>query len=195
MMETFHRERHDFINKLIVLKNELECENTENAIRNIDEIIQNSNEGEVISHSGNKCVDALINVKYAMAREKGIQFELKIFIPEDLPINQCDIGVVLGNALDNAIEATEKCKESKRTISIIMGVKKEALVLVVKNPYENMLKKDKEGNLLSTKEEFHKHGYGITSIQRVAEKYHGDIIIEDEDGQFVLTIMMNFGEF
>ena len=51
-------------------------------------------------------IDALLNTKYSIAKENGIQFLLKIFIPEELPINQCDLGVVLGNALDNAIEAT-----------------------------------------------------------------------------------------
>lgn len=144
--------------------------------------------------SKGKVIDALINVKYAIAKGKGIEFVLKIFIPEDLPINQCDMGIILGNALDNAIEATEKCRHSKKEIDIIMGIKKGSLVLVVKNPYENALKTDKAGNLVTTKKEFHLHGYGISSIRRVAEKYHGDIWVEDEEGQFVLTATMNLGE-
>lgn len=77
-------------------------------IRKIDKIIQNCQLGEMISDTGNKCIDALINVKYATAKEKGIDFAIKIYIPEELPIDQCDLGIVVGNALDNAIEATEK---------------------------------------------------------------------------------------
>ena len=42
-------------------------------------------------------IDALLNTKYSIAKENGIQFLLKIFIPEELPVNQCDLGVVLGN--------------------------------------------------------------------------------------------------
>ena len=195
LMEDFHRERHDLINKLIVLKNEIEQGEKENVIREIDKIIENNHTENYISDSGNQVIDALLNTKYSIAKENGIQFLLKIFIPEELPINQCDLGVVLGNALDNAIEATEKCNENNKNIEIAMGIKKQSLVLVIKNPYEGSLKQDKSGKLISTKNDFRRHGYGISSIQKVADKYGGDVIIETEDGKFVLTVMMNIGDF
>ena len=191
IMENFHREKHDWINELIVLKNEIEHENKDVVIRKIDKIIQNCQLGEMISDTGNKCIDALINVKYATAKEKGIDFAIKIYIPEELPIDQCDLGIVVGNALDNAIEATEKSNFDTKKIEIIMGVKKESLVIVVKNPFEGSLRKDKDGNLLSTKDEFYKHGYGINSIIKVAEKYNGDVIIEEEERKFIIMITMN----
>lgn len=108
-----------------------------------------------------------------------------------MPIDQCDLGIVVGNALDNAIEATEKSNFDTKKIEIIMGVKKESLVIVVKNPFEGSLRKDKDGNLLSTKDEFYKHGYGINSIIKVAEKYNGDVIIEEEERKFIIMITMN----
>jgi two-component system sensor histidine kinase AgrC len=187
VMENFHREKHDWINELIALKNEIEYENKDVVLQNIDRIIQNCQFGEAISDTGNKCIDALINVKYTTAKEKGIDFILKIFIPEELPINQCDMGIVLGNILDNAIEATEKCNSSAKKIEIIMGIKKEALVLVVKNPLAGSLKRNKDGKLLSTKEDSKRHGYGINSVIKVARKYNGDVIIEEEGGEFVIT--------
>ena len=195
IMGNFRREKHDWINKLIVLKNELQSENRELAIQEIDKIIQNSQMGQIISDTGNKCIDALINVKYTVARGKEIEFILKIFIPEELPIDQCDIGVVLGNLLDNAIEATEKCNKSERKIKIIMGIKKEALVMAIENPFEHQLQADKNGNLLSTKGDITKHGYGISSIKKVVEKYNGDVIIDTEDSIFSVTVTMNLKEF
>ena len=195
LMEDFHRERHDLINKLIVLKNEIEQGEKENVIREIDKIIENNHTENYISDSGNQVIDALLNTKYSIAKENGIQFLLKIFIPEELPVNQCDLGVVLGNALDNAIEATEKCTGNNKDIEIAMGIKKQSLVFVIKNPYEGSLKQDKSGKLISTKNDFRRHGYGISSIQKVADKYGGDVIIETQDGKFVLTVMMNIGDF
>ena len=186
VMENFHREKHDWINELIALKNEIEYENKDVVLQNIDRIIQNCQFGEAISDTGNKCIDALINVKYTTAKEKGIDFILKIFIPEELPINQCDMGIVLGNILDNAIEATEKCNSSAKKIEIIMGIKKEALVLVVKNPLAGSLKRNKDGKLLSTKEDSKRHGYGINSVIKVARKYNGDVIIEEEGASCIL---------
>lgn len=195
VMENFHREKHDWINELIALKNEIEYENKDVVLQNIDRIIQNCQFGEAISDTGNKCIDALINVKYTTAKEKGIDFILKIFIPEELPINQCDMGIVLGIILDNAIEATEKCNSSAKKIEIIMGIKKEALVLVVKNPLAGSLKRNKDGKLLSTKEDSKRHGYGINSVIKVARKYNGDVIIEEEGGEFVITVTMNLENF
>lgn len=195
VMENFRREKHDWINELIVLKNEIEQDNRGVVIEKIDRIIQNCRSEEIISDTGNKCIDALINVKYAMAKEKGINFVTKIFIPEEMPIDQCDIGIVLGNALDNAMEATERSSFDVKEIEIIMGIKKEALVLVVKNPFEAELKRDKDGKLLSTKAESAKHGYGINSIIKVAEKYDGDVIIEEEDRKFIITVTMNLKDF
>lgn len=195
VMENFQREKHDWINELIALKNEIEYENKDVVLQNIDRIIQNCQFGEAISDTGNKCIDALINVKYTTAKEKGIDFILKIFIPEELPINQCDMGIVLGNILDNAIEATEKCNSSAKKIEIIMGIKKEALVLVVKNPLAGSLKRNKDGKLLSTKEDSKRHGYGINSVIKVARKYNGDVIIEEEGGEFVITVTMNLENF
>ena len=133
-----------------------------------------------------------INFKYTTARESRIEFRLKVFIPDELPIEQCDIGVVLGNAIDNAIEAVKQCESKERVIEISMGVKKEAWIIVIKNPYENEIKRDKNGTILSTKTETYRRGYGLKSIERIVEKYQGEVIIGAEDGKFCLTMVLNF---
>lgn len=194
MLEGFHEERHNLINKLIVLKNSIEKDNDkEYIVKNINRIINNSYYLETISNSGNATIDALINFKYAVAREYGIAFKLKIFIPANLPIEQCDIGVVLGNAIDNAIDAAKKCKNSDRILEISMGVKKEAWIIVIRNPYEHELKRDKNGNFISTKEDKQRHGFGLNSVRKVAEKYQGEVITETSENIFSITIVMNLG--
>lgn len=140
VMENFHREKHDWINELIALKNEIEYENKDVVLQNIDRIIQNCQFGEAISDTGNKCIDALINVKYTTAKEKGIDFILKIFIPEELPINQCDMGIVLGNILDNAIEATEKCNSSAKKDRDNYGNKKGSFGIGCKKSVSRFIK-------------------------------------------------------
>ena len=89
-------------------------------IKNLNKIINNCHYVEAVSNSGNSTVDAIINFKYAVAREYGIEFCFNIFIPEELPIEQCDIGVVLGNAIDNAIEAVRECKNKEKIIPIFL---------------------------------------------------------------------------
>lgn len=191
MMENFYEEKHNLINELITLKNSVENSECEMVINDLNRIIKGCDVNENYSSCGNKIVDAIINFKYAIAKEFAIDFDLKIFIPEVLPINQCDIGIVLGNALDNAIEAVKQCQNSKKVIHIIMGIKKEALVLIIKNPYEHIIKKDKTGNLLTSKKNSSRHGFGVNSISRVVENYQGEVLIDTTDSVFSITVIMN----
>ena len=89
----------------------MESGDGEKAVASLNRLIKSDGSGYSISRSGNAVADAVIDFKYAAAREKGIRFDLRIFIPEMLPIDQCDLGIVLGNALDNAIEAAALCPE------------------------------------------------------------------------------------
>lgn len=193
IMEEFHEEKHDLINELIVLKNLICKENHKEAVETIDSIINGCHLGERISNTGNSTVDAIINFKYAVAGEYGINFKLNIFIPEEMPVEQKDLGVVLGNALDNAIEAVKNCRHSEKKIEISMGIKKEACVLVIKNPFENEIKKDRMGEIVSNKRDKRRHGYGLKSIRKIADKYQGEAIVTIENGIFMMTIILNFG--
>lgn len=194
MMEDFQEGRHNLVNELIVLKHHVDKSNIDTVKEYLNNIIQvHENLNNRISNCGNDIVDAIINFKYMLAKEKQIEFQIKIFIPEELPLNQCDLGVVIGNAIDNAMEAVEKCE--KKIIEITMGIKKESFIIVIKNPYNHKIKMDKDGKLLSTKTNNNMHGYGVSSIQRVAEKYNGDLVVETDDNYFTLTITMNLEKF
>ena len=192
MMEDFHEEKHNLVNELIVLKDLIRNGNESDAVDNIDEIINGCYYAERISDTGNSTVDAIINFKYAVAREYGIEFYLKVFIPDEMPIEQRDIGVVLGNALDNAIEAVKNCKNHEKRIEITMGVKKEAWIMVIKNPYENEIKQDRSGKIVTNKLDKSRHGYGLKSIEKISDKYQGDVITDMEDGAFTITVVLNF---
>lgn len=195
VMEQFHEEKHNLVNELIVLKEAIEKEDREFVIKNINKIINNYHSVERVSDSGNSTIDAIINFKYSIAKEYGIDFHLKLFIPDELPIEQCDIGVVIGNAIDNAIEAVRDCGQRSKVIEISMGIKKEAWIMVIKNPFEHEIERDRTGRILSSKQDHHRHGYGLKSIERIAEKYQGEISIEIENDIFVLTVVLNFEEF
>lgn len=62
-------------------------------------------EGLKIANIENSIVDAFINYKYEMAKKNGIEFRVKLDIPTRLPFENGDLGIILGNALDNALEA------------------------------------------------------------------------------------------
>lgn len=191
MMEEFHQEKHNLVNELIVLKGGIEGNDRESVIHNLNILINRNKNSDNISNSGNDTIDALINYKYNVAKEYGIDFMLKIYIPEELPIEQCDLGVVLGNTLDNAIEATKDCKDNKKMIEIFMGIKKEAWVMLIRNPYEHRLVEDRAGNLISTKQDNKRHGFGLKSVKRIVESYNGEVLTDITTNMFSVIAVMN----
>ena len=192
LMDAFYEEKHNLINELTALRGSIHGENNEDAIRNLDQILDCYHGMGTVSSSGNSTVDAIINAKYAVAKEYGISFSLQFCVPEELAIAPHDLGVVIGNALDNAITAVRECTSTEKMIRISIGVKKNALIMVMKNSYEHQLQKNRNGELLSTKQENDRHGYGIRSIRRIAKTYNGDVVIDSDNGLFVLTVVLNF---
>lgn len=192
LMEEFYEEKHNLINELTALQGILDQENAKEAARSLDKILGVCHSSRPAFSIGNSTINAILNAKYATAEKYGIAFRSHICVPEELSIEPCDLGVVIGNALDNAIAAVKKCTRAKRVIQISMGVKKNAFIMVVKNPYEHEIKRNRSGEILSDKPDGEKHGYGLRSIRRIAAAYAGDTVIETDQGYFVLTVVLNF---
>lgn len=167
------------------------CEET---VRSLERILRKYHNIENISSTGNDVIDAIINAKYAAAREYGVSFRLHLCVPETLAVEPCDLGVVIGNALDNAIAAVRECGEEEKVITISMGVRKNAWIMVMKNSYAHEIRQNRNGQILSSKPDRERHGYGLRSIKRIAETCAGDIIIETENHCFCLTVVLNLRE-
>lgn len=109
---------------------------------------------------------------------------------EKLPfIHENDIYALLGNILDNAIEASEKRKKDEERVASISTISKEGFI---RNHEENFFDGDLiyETNVLkTTKQNKLYHGFGVKSIKLIAEKYHGDVSISAKDGKFILDII------
>lgn len=192
LMEEFYEEKHNLVNELTALRGEMNQDSSGEAARNLDRILGNCHGMGSVSSSGNAVIDAVINAKYATARQYGIAFRLHICVPEEPIVEPCDLGIVIGNALDNAITAVCGCRSSEKIIRISIGVRKNAWIMVMKNPYEHVIKRNRNGELLSDKPDRRRHGYGLQSIRRIADAYAGDVIIDTDQGWFSLTVVLNF---
>lgn len=170
--------RHNLVNFCIGLKANVKEGKVEQAIDAIDMIMEQGTENNhAILNCGNDLIDSLINHKYKIAKEHDIRFEMNIHVPNKLPIAYGDLSIVLGNMLDNAIEATKKCIMEK-VVSISVGIKREELIIVVQNTYAQMPKLDRHGNFISNKNNREEHGYGIRSIKKIVDKYEGSSLFQ-----------------
>lgn len=193
--------RHDLKNNLYVLQELLreKCPNDGEINRYFENLRLSSEESERRIKTGNAVSDAVVNGKFALAERElsGIRLDADGFLLNDLGgIEAYDIGIVLSNALDNAIEACrtlrEKCSEEKLFISVRSLRKKNMLLLEVENSFGGVLRLGEDGFPQTTKPDGASHGIGLRSIRNCAEKYSGGVDFTAENGRFVLSVMMKF---
>ena len=119
-----------------------------------------------------------------------MDFEVNMNIPMKMPFKGADICLILGNLLENAVEAAEKV-ETKKYIKVGMKYDKDNFLLFVKNNYKGPLIKMKNNRLKSTKSNAENHGVGLSSVYRAVAKYHGTVIIDDSiSEQFTIRVVL-----
>ena len=185
------RLRHDMKNHLTSLMGMIDSGSTNDARDYIENLL---NDGKLIktgdiSRTGNIVVDSLINYKYSMAKELGIEFTSNVFIPTELPFKNENIVIILGNLLENAIEACVKVDNNKY-IGLEMGYEKKMLQICIKNSYTGEIKKNSAGDIETTKEDKENHGMGIPSIKMAAKEYDGDVLIKNEGNEFTVVVIL-----
>ena len=139
-------------------------------------------------HCGNTVIDSILNFKIHEAGNKGITLEAKVSIPPQLHISDSDLTVILGNLLDNAIEAVEPLTE-ERVIQLTISYQKGNLILSVKNPYKGELLK-KGDRWITSKKDKDLHGYGLGNVKHIVDKNGGTMRIQTEQQIFSVTMML-----
>ena len=141
--------------------------------------------------TGNAVTDVVLSEVRDTCEKEQILFESSFSYPETLQINPFDMSVILTNALQNAIEASENVQSARITITSV--TKERMFIISIKNRITSRLKINEEGMIDSAKQDAG-HGYGLKNIRSIAQKYRGDIQIRqyDADGQFffVLNVML-----
>lgn len=184
--------RHDIKNRLLSLMAMLKDGGADKALatmeRNLNWLEEMNNN---IINSGNPIVDAVIQSKLHICNEKHIKMQMNTRLSEKIKIDELELGIVLGNALDNAIEAVEKNSDKdKKYISINIMTADGRLSLSVSNPVDKNV--DTE-NLKTRKEDKANHGLGTKSMRNLARKYHGFADFACEEEIFSVNInVLNF---
>ncbi len=154
--------------------NELDCD-----LESVDNIVK----------TGNLAIDALLNSKLSLARAKGIQVEAKATVPGVLAVSEVDLGIIIGNMMDNAMEACLRIGEEKdRFLRVYVDVLKDQLYIYVMNSMDG--KPKRAGRVYLTGKGGREHGFGLVRMDRVVEKYHGFLDRQNEEGVFVTEVLL-----
>ena len=158
----------------------------------IDHMDESMNVFEITIKTGNTVTDVIVNDKQKAAEKQGIQFQSEFSYPKSDGYNAYDIGVIINNLLQNALEACEKMAEGKRYIYLSGRQKKKFYMINVKNSFEGEVTFDTKTNLpLSTKgKDIALHGIGLSNVKREADKYMGDVDIRARKNEFSVAVLL-----
>lgn len=164
---------HDFHNHIGVLRQLLTYEKYGEAVRYLDELQAPVQDLTAAVWTGDETADYLINSKAAAAEAAGIRFHAQVEFPRRTNIRSVDLCAILGNLLDNAIEAARQVPDqSERTVALTIRRIHQMLVIKVENSFAAAPVRE-SGQLKTTKTGGGLHGWGLKSAQTAAEKYDG----------------------
>lgn len=195
--------RHDMKNQLAVAmqlagKSGQDGEAAGELAAYLAEISRGIEDTDISFRTGNTVADTVLNMKYheAVSGMPALKMETEgLIFPPELRIRNYDIGIILCNALDNAIEACRRLakgdKEAPLFIRLSSFRRGNMFFLEVENSFDGRLIQRKEAEFpLTDKEDKEIHGIGLYNIKKSAEKYHGTLDWNVEDAVFILSVMM-----
>ncbi|KRM55222.1 sensor histidine kinase [Lacticaseibacillus sharpeae] len=182
--------RHDYHDHLQALKAYLRAGDTAAAQDYLNQLEDKLDSVDPLVHSGNPLLDAIVNAKLTLAERAQIPTNVKVLVGTTPLIDDVDLVVIVGNLLDNAIEAiTEQPADETRRLRVYISILKQQLYISVTNtrPLDQVI----DVNYASTKND--KRGLGIRRINRLVAKYGGVINRQYADEVFVTEIALPIG--
>ena len=186
--------QHDISNHFMIIEDLLKNEKEKEAFSYILELVNSEKTIPVVySDTGNIAVDSIINYKLCRAVLNDIDVTVDIIIPKELPVEIMDLSTILTNLLDNALQALLRLKDNKK-LNIKMTYKKGILLMRIQNTYNGIVKYE-NGELITTKENHDKHGYGMRNVEIAAAKYDGICQITHDDHIFQSEVLLYMDKF
>ena len=180
--------RHDYRNHIQVMKAHLDAGRYEELDHYLQLLGEDLASVDTVIKTGNVMVDAILNSKLNLAASQEIAVNAKATVPPTLSVESIDICVILGNLMDNAIEACMRLADSqKRFIRVYMGSHKGQFYISVTNSASEFRRRGQ--SYLSTKPQVG-HGFGLMRIDRITSKYGGAVNRQSEEGVFATEILL-----
>ncbi|MCM1128152.1 MAG: GHKL domain-containing protein [Lachnospiraceae bacterium] len=198
--------KHDMKNTLSIImrlsakeeKEEAACLQEGELQAYLSELNKSMEQLEFRFQTGNRVADTLLNMKYheiiRMVPDLRMNADGLVF-PKALAVQSYDLGIILGNALDNAGEACRKLKEKEpeaEAFILLASFKKgKLLFLKIENSFDGVISQNKTGEFpVTDKADKNAHGIGLANIRNTVEKYQGAVDFKVTDRVFTLSVMI-----
>ena len=186
--QTMRAWRHDYHNHMQAIKALLSMGKKDELSEYLDNLEKDLDSIDIAIRTGNVGLDAILSSKVSIARKNNIEVNCTAKVPQDLKISDVHFCAIVGNLMDNAIDACEKIPAAcPRFIRIYIGLFKSQLYISVSNSTKEK-KRRRLGELVTSK--LGEHGFGLRRIDKLAEKYDGYVNRKNEPGIFATEVML-----
>lgn len=179
--------KHDMKNDLETVHGLLEQDKVSDAKAFIERLTQTIGVYENVITTKNAPIDIILNIKLNAAAKCKIVFSYQINIPAGLPVSYEQATAVLGNLLDNAIEAQKRLEEDKRKIDLRMTYSANTLLISIKNPFNG-----EKVDMKTTKKDDGQHGIGLLNVKRMVDSMNGMLSLSTKGNVFQADVLFNF---
>lgn len=176
--------RHDYRHHIQTMKVHAANGELEEIIKYLDMLDEDLTNVETVIRTGNRMSDAILNSKLSLAARQEIKVKAEAKIPVSLTVSELDLCIIIGNLLDNAIEACMELPPDSRLIRIYMEMKGNYLYLSLINTAGGKKKR----SFHTTKGEG--HGLGLVRVDEIVKKYGGYIKRASEDEAFSTEVLL-----
>ncbi len=176
--------RHEMKNQMLRLQGYLDEEDYPKIRNQLKDWFDGIAKVKHLHFTPNQSVNSLLSYKYRQAEEKGVSCEFQVELPPNLAIDEYDLTSLLGNILDNAIEACDYCPEQKH-IFLRISFRKRCLFLICENTIDGLHR-----SFETRKVDTDNHGFGRICIQDIVNKYDGELNESWQEKSFIMELTL-----
>lgn len=188
MYRTMRMWKHNYHNHLQVMQAYIRMQQMKELESYLEDMQGEMVTMETVLKTGNVQADAILNSKIALMKHYGIPVDVTAIVPNDVGMTGTELSVLLGNLLDNALEACLKIDDpNKRFIRIYIDILKDQLYICVTNAMVGKAH-SQNGVFASTKNS--RHGFGLLSIDHIVKKNKGYLNRKSEQDVFATEVML-----
>lgn len=182
--------RHNLANSLALEMDYLEKGQYEQLMEHYRKQLGEVKSREEFVYTGNMGIDSIVNYKLELAKKLQITISRTVQVADKVAVDNMDLNILIGNLMDNAIEAVKNISRDKKRIDLRIRTDETAFFLEVHNPFEGECIRKQDGDFLTSKEDKVYHGLGLKGVREIVRKYNGQMKIDAGEDEFNIKVLI-----